>query len=144
MRNRILALAAVLALSIGAPSSPALAQAAGGLKSGMQAGLGELDKTLDKIGATPDQKTKIKAILFDAFTSMASAGPSVKTTARSFGQALMAPTVDRAGLERARVMAVGDFDSVSRVLVKALGDAADVLTPAQRAKLADMAKKKAS
>ncbi len=145
--KRLSAIAAVLVLATGALAPVASVHAEGaadGLKSGMQAGLGELDKTLDKVGATADQKTKIKAILFDAIMSMSSAAAPVKVTVQTFGQALMSPTVDRAQLEHARVMMVGNFDAFSKVMVKAVGDAADVLTPEQRAKLAALAKKKGS
>jgi Spy/CpxP family protein refolding chaperone len=102
----------------------------------MDMGMNALDKMLAKVDATPDQKAKIKAVIFDAFMSMASQAQALKTTGSEFGAALMAPHVDRAGLETARVSAVAEFDTFSKVMVKAIGDAAEVLTPEQRAKLA--------
>ncbi len=99
-------------------------------------GLNQLDKMLDKADATPDQRTKIKAIMMDAFMSMAGIAPQVKATAAEFAKSLMSPHVNRADLETARVSAVADFDSFTKVMVKAIGDAAETLTPEQRAKLA--------
>lgn len=118
--------------------------AAAAVKPGLDlnAGMGALDKLLAKADATPDQSTKIKAIIFDAVMSLGGQAQAFKATAASFGKSLMAPRVNRADLESARVSAVADFDTLSKVMVKAIGDAADVLTPEQRAKLAASAAKK--
>ena len=105
-------------------------------------GMNKLDEVLAKADATPDQKAKIKAVIVDAFMSLAAQAPALKTTGTAFGASLMAPHVDRAGLESARVSAVAEFDTFSKVMVKAIGDAAEVLTPEQRAKLAASAKPK--
>lgn len=108
----------------------------------LETGMNALDKTLAKADATPDQKAKIKAVIFDAFMSLGAQAPTIKTTATAFATSLMTPRVDRAGLESARVLAVSEFDAFSKVMVKAIGDAAEVLTPGQRAKLAPAAKPK--
>jgi protein CpxP len=143
------ALAAMLALPIiasaqdaAAPSAPAAAAPATKGALGMSMGMNEIDKVLTKADATPDQKAKIKAIMFDAFMSMGAEAPAVKATLSAFGASLTAPHVDRAALESARVSLVSDFDTFSKVMVKAIGDAAEVLTPEQRAKLAASAKPK--
>ena len=133
-----------LAVSIGAAAAAASGAAlaadppASAPKAGLNLNMGmnQVDKMLDKADATPDQRTKIKAILMDAFMSMASIAPQVKATASDFGKSLMAPRVNRADLETARVSAVADFDAFTKVMVKALGDAAETLSPEQRAKLA--------
>ena len=139
------ALAMVAGLVIMSTAAPAFAADPPGgnkLAGAATAGMGALDRTLDKVGATTDQKTKIKAIMFDAVMSMGTEGPALKATAAAFSQSLMAPHVDRAALEGARASAVADFDVFSKVLVKAIGDAAEVLTPEQRAKLAASVKPK--
>jgi Spy/CpxP family protein refolding chaperone len=122
-----------------APAAPA-APAKGGFNMGM--GMNQLDKVLAKADATPDQKAKIKAIIFDAVMSMGAEAPAVKATMSAFATSLVAPHVDRAALESARVSAVAEFDTFSKVMVKAVGDAAEVLTPEQRAKLAASGKTK--
>ncbi len=104
-------------------------------------GMNQIDKMLDKVDATPDQRTKIKAILMDAFMSMGSLAPEVKATVSGLGKSLMAPRVSRADLEAARLSTVADFDAFTKVMFKAIGDAADTLTPEQRAKLAKSASK---
>jgi len=122
-----------------APPAPAPAPK-GGLN--MDMGMNQLDKMLDKADATPDQKAKIKAVIFDAVLAMAANAPALKATASAFGASLVAPQVDRAALESARVSAVAQFDALSKIMVKAIGDAAEVLTQDQRAKLAASAKPK--
>ena len=52
---------------------------------------------------------------------------------------ITAPTIDRAALENLRAEHIAAADRASKVLAQALADAADVLTPAQRAKLGAMA-----
>jgi Spy/CpxP family protein refolding chaperone len=123
-----------------ATPAPTPAPAKGGFS--LDAGMNALDKTLAKADATPEQKAKIKAVIFDAVMSLAAQGQALKTTGSQFGAALMAPHVDRSELETARVSAVAEFDAFSKVMVKAIGDAAEVLTPEQRAKLAASAKPK--
>ena len=102
----------------------------------LDTGMNQIDRMLDKAQATPDQRTKIKAILLDAFMSMGALAPQLKATVSSLGATLMAPHIDRAALEAARVSSVADFDGFTKVLFRAIGDAAEVLTPEQRARLA--------
>ena len=49
---------------------------------------------------------------------------------------LMAPTIDRAALEQLRAAQMQQMDVISRRILAAVEDAADVLTPEQRAKFA--------
>ena len=97
-----------------------------------------IDKMLAAVDATPDQKTRIKEILHKG---MASIGPMHEKLAGAHGdlhRLLAAPTIDRAALEQLRTDRMADFDQASKVLVQTLADAADVLSPDQRAKLATM------
>jgi Spy/CpxP family protein refolding chaperone len=97
-----------------------------------------IDKMLAAVDATPDQKTRIKEILH---RGMASIGPMHEKLAGAHGdlhRLLAAPTIDRAALEQLRSDRMADFDQASKVLVQTLADAADVLRPDQRAKLATM------
>jgi Spy/CpxP family protein refolding chaperone len=48
---------------------------------------------------------------------------------------LTAPTIDRAALERLRARHIAEIDQASRTMVSAMADAAEVLTPALRARL---------
>jgi Spy/CpxP family protein refolding chaperone len=48
----------------------------------------------------------------------------------------MAPTIDRVALERLRVEQVQNVDALSKRILAAVEDAAEVLTPEQRQKFA--------
>jgi len=94
------------------------------------------DKALDAAEATPDQRARIHEILK---TAMQSIMPLHKQMADAHGELhrlLAAPTIDRSALETLRADEIGQLDQASKTLVSALADAAEVLTPAQRAKLA--------
>jgi len=51
---------------------------------------------------------------------------------------LTAPTIDRAALEQLRATEIGKLDQASKAAVQAMADAAEVLSPDQRAKLGAM------
>ena len=63
---------------------------------------------------------------------------------KAFGQfheLIMAPSLDRAKMESLRADQVKALDEASKSLVTAFGDAAEVLTPEQRAAFADLMRK---
>jgi Spy/CpxP family protein refolding chaperone len=87
--------------------------------------------------ASPDQKTRLAAI---ARAAMADVGPAHAQLREAHARAhalLMAPVVDRAALEQLRVEQMQRMDLVSRRILVAVEDAADVLTPEQRARFAE-------
>ena len=91
---------------------------------------------LADIDATADQKSRISAIARQAAADLA---PMRKThrDLRSKSIALLTqPTIDRAQLEALRAQQMQLGDAVSRRMLQAIEDAADVLTPEQRGKLA--------
>ncbi|HEY7852305.1 MAG TPA: Spy/CpxP family protein refolding chaperone [Caulobacteraceae bacterium] len=97
---------------------------------------GHIDKMLSEVDATPDQKSRVQAILKTAMESM---GPVHERMASAHGdlhRLLAAPVIDRAALEQLRAARIADIDQASQAMVKAMADAAEVLSPAQRAKLA--------
>ena len=94
-----------------------------------------IDKMLTEVAATPDQKARIHEILKGAMGSM---GPMHQHMAAIHGdlhRLRTAPTIDRAALENLRAGTIADVGQASKTLVGALADAAEVLTPVQRAKL---------
>lgn len=102
--------------------------------------MAHLDKMLTSVDATPDQKAKIKEILGAAMKPMAGAPGKMHEGMAQLHALLTAPTIDRAALERLRAEHVAAIDQMSRTMVQAMADAAEVLTPQQRAKLgAEMA-----
>lgn len=96
------------------------------------------DKMLKKLDATPEQTSKVHAIIeaaakdFDAARKTTTGGPD------SVRKLLSAPQVDRAAVETLRTQHLAEMDQTSKVVTKALVDMADVLTPEQRMKLASM------
>ena len=136
-----LVFAGALALTFGAGAVAGVAapEAArhGMMSGGMHAmGAAHLAKLLDEAGATPDQKARIRANMERAFGTMKPLHGRMHATHKELHDILAAPTVDRAALERLRAERMSDFYQASRVMVTALADSAEVLSPAQRAKLA--------
>jgi Spy/CpxP family protein refolding chaperone len=95
-----------------------------------------VEHMLDVAGATPDQKAKIRQILKTAFQQTAPQRRKAAETHRELGRLLTAPKIDRAAIERVRAEHVAATDQSGRILVKAFADAAEVLKPEQRAKIA--------
>jgi protein CpxP len=118
-------------------------QTGGGMHGMMMGGdhmqaMAHINAALDAVGATDDQKARIKTILHDGLGSLMTVHHEMGDTHEALIGLLSAPTIDRDALERLRVETMAKFDRASRTLVQALADAAEVLRPEQRAKLADM------
>lgn len=106
---------------------------------GMHAmGMAHVDRMLDNIGASGDQKSRIRTILQAGFQPMGRLHAGMHDTHASLHALLAAPTIDRAALERLRAGEIAQLDQASRTMVQALADAAEVLRPDQRVKLAGM------
>ena len=101
--------------------------------------MSHVTQMLDAVGAGDDQKAKISSILHAGFEPMAKMHEDMAKTHNALHQILAAPTVDRAALEQLRAAQIARIDSVSRTATAALADAADILRPDQRAKLATLA-----
>ena len=94
---------------------------------------------LGKVDATPEQKTRIKAIVQDAIKDLSQVREEHIKNRNAFTQALTQPSVDRATLKQIRQSEMQLAESASERFVNAIADAADVLTPEQRGKLVEMA-----
>lgn len=91
--------------------------------------------------ATPEQKARLSAIAKAAMADLQPLGAKQRA-ARAEGMRLLTqPNIDRAALERVRVEQIQIAEARSKRMSQAWADAADVLTPAQRAKLAEQAAK---
>jgi Spy/CpxP family protein refolding chaperone len=87
--------------------------------------------------ATAEQKSRITAIMKAAANDLSSLRGQGRELRRKSMQLLAAPTIDRAQLETLRVQQMQLHETVSRRMLTAMADAAEVLTPEQRAKLAE-------
>ena len=110
----------------------------GGMHGMHGMGQAHLEHMLTEVGASADQKAKIHAIMKTAFEAMKPLHEKMADTHRQLHQLLAAPTIDRAALEQLRAARIADFDQASKIMVQAMADAAEVLPPEQRAKLAGL------
>jgi Spy/CpxP family protein refolding chaperone len=88
------------------------------------------------IDATPEQKQKLTVIATGMVNDLLPAHQKMHAAKGRFAQLLRQPKTDRAALEALRAEHLALADDVSKRLAAGLADAADVLTPEQRAKLA--------
>lgn len=109
------------------------------MHASMGRGFGErgLERMLDGIDATPEQAEKIRAIVDAARDDLTPAIDGMRDTREKVAEMLGASTIDRAAAEALRAERVAAIDQASRRLTTAILDAADVLTPEQRAELVD-------
>jgi periplasmic protein CpxP/Spy len=100
--------------------------------------LEHMQAMLTKIGASDAQKQQIEGILKPAFEEMKAAHEGHSAAFKQFHEAIMAPSIDRSRLETLRADQIKALDEASKRLVTAISDAAEVLSPDQRAALAKL------
>ena len=98
--------------------------------------LEHMQTMLTRIGASDAQKAQIEAILKPAMNDMKAMHEGHFAALKQFHEAMSAPSIDRARLESLRAEQIKALDEESKRLVTALTDAAEVLSPDQRAALA--------
>lgn len=91
---------------------------------------------LRDVGASDDQQARVSAILGAAVTDLQRLKETHVENRDAFRAALAGPAVDRDALERIRKAELALAEDASRRVVQALADAAEALTPEQRAALA--------
>lgn len=96
-----------------------------------------IDRMLGKVDATSEQKTKIASIAKAAIADMAPAQQAHAAARTKFAELMKAEKVDHAAIEQLRAEQFALGETLTKKAAQALADAADVLTPAQRAKLVD-------
>lgn len=107
----------------------------------------EMEERIDKmvkhlgieIDATPEQQQKLSAIAKGAAKDLEPLRGQHREARREAIELLSAPNVDRAAIENLRAAKLQQADAASRRITQALADAAEVLTPEQRKKLAEHA-----
>ncbi len=90
---------------------------------------------LSDVDATAEQRARIAQIVKDAVGELQPLRDRHQAAHRETLQLLAASTIDRARLEKLRSEQVQLADTASRRLLQATMDAAEALTPEQRAKL---------
>jgi Spy/CpxP family protein refolding chaperone len=90
-----------------------------------------------EVDATEAQKQSLAPIVKNAVRDLLPLREKMRDTRQQVVALLSQANVDRAALEALRASRLELVEDASRVMTKALADAADVLTPEQRAKLAE-------
>ena len=91
------------------------------------------------VDGTPEQRQRVEAIAQSAVADLLPLREQHHSNRAAMHAALAGGTVDREALEQARRAELKLADEASARLARALADAAEVLTPEQRAELAEAA-----
>lgn len=121
---------------MGGPGGPGMMEGHGG-----HWGMGHmLERMLDKVDASDAQRTQIRQIAQLAQADLRAqheAGRALREQALAL---MSAPTLDAAAAESLRQQMLARHDQSSRRMMQAMLDIGNVLTPAQRTKLAEQMK----
>ncbi len=85
-----------------------------------------------EIDATQEQQEKITALVTAAAKDLKPVHDRMRATGKEIHGLLLADTIDRTALERLRAERLADAERISKNLVSALADVAEVLSPEQR------------
>jgi Spy/CpxP family protein refolding chaperone len=96
-----------------------------------------LGHALDAVDATAEQEDRIWAIIDDARAELRPMMREFRDTRTAVMELMAAPTIDRAAAETLRAGRIAAIDEASKKMAAAALDAAEVLTPEQRAKLVE-------
>jgi Spy/CpxP family protein refolding chaperone len=91
-----------------------------------------MQRLLDKVGATDSQKGQIKAVWDGLRPQLQTLHQQHAQLRQQIGQAISAPTIDTAGIEKLRQQSVQLMDKTSSVITQGMVSSAQVLTPDQR------------
>lgn len=94
-------------------------------------------RMLERVDATAEQEERIWAIIDDARAELRPMMREFRDSRETVAELLGAASIDRAAAETLRAERVAAIDTASRRMTGALLDAAEVLTPEQRAKLVE-------
>ena len=97
------------------------------------------DWVLSRVEASAEQRARIRTIVQNALNDLSRLREQHVQNREAFMSALTQPTVDRDALNQIRRAELQLAETGSDRLVDAIADAADVLTPQQRAKLVELA-----
>ena len=99
-----------------------------------------VSRMLSRVDATDEQKKKVAEIVKTAIGDMKAIRDKARNGRRATAELLSGPSIDRNALEALRAEQIQSADAASRRMTQALADAAEVLTPEQRAKLGERMK----
>ncbi len=95
------------------------------------------ERLVGSVDGTPEQKQKVSEIAKAAAKDLRELRQQAGDLRRQGMDLLKAPTIDRTALESLRSQQMTVADAISKRVATAFADAAEVLTPEQRVKLAE-------
>ena len=98
--------------------------------------LDHLAAVLTKIGVSEAQRSQVVGLMRPAFADMKSVHDSHWAAFGQFHELLFAPSIDRGKIDSLRADQIKSIDAASRRVTTAFADAAEVLSPEQRAAFA--------
>lgn len=105
---------------------------------------GGMGRVLEEIDATAEQEKKIWAIIDSTRSELRSTMIDFRNTREDVVDLLTASQIDREAAEKLRSERVAALDAASQKMTAALLDVAEVLTPEQRAELAEIIEERRS
>jgi Spy/CpxP family protein refolding chaperone len=143
LSSMVLAAAATLALSAWAQPGGHGHHGMDGFGGGPGLMMGRgVDHMLDGLNATDAQRTQVKQIFKAAADDLKAQRESGRALRERSMQIFAAPNVDAAAAESVRQQMIQQHDQTSRRMLQAMLDASKVLTPEQRAKIAERMKQR--
>ena len=104
--------------------------------------IGHMGRVLDRIGATAEQMAQIKTIMESAHNELQPVHAQMKTLRDQSTALFTQPAVDANAAEALRLQMQTLNGQVSKRMLQAMVESSRVLTPDQRAKMADMLNKR--
>lgn len=101
-----------------------------------------IDHMLDGLGATDAQRTQIKQIAMAAAADLKTQREAGRALHEKGMQIFAAPVVDAAAAESLRLQMLAQHDQASKRVLQAMLDVSKILTPEQRAKMAQRMKER--
>jgi Spy/CpxP family protein refolding chaperone len=101
-----------------------------------------LERMLNSVNATPDQRSRIQEIMKSARADLQAQHQASRGEREQLMALFAQPTVDARAVEAVRQQMLQSHDQSSRRWMQAMLDASAVLTPEQRAQLAERMKQR--
>lgn len=152
-----LTLAALVIAMAGSVALTVQAQPMGGMQGGMEhghhggkmmggdgarGGMQLSERVLDRVKATPEQRTQIRQIMDAARKDLQGQHEAGRALREQSMQLFTQPNVDANAAEALRQKMLAQHDQSSKRMLQAMVESSRVLTPEQRAQLADGLKKR--
>ncbi|HEV6968771.1 Spy/CpxP family protein refolding chaperone [Roseateles sp.] len=103
--------------------------------------MGHMGHMLDVVNATDSQRSQIEAIFKAAQQDLAGQRDAGRKLHEQMAALFAAPNIDAAAIESLRAQISAQHETASKRMSQAMIEAARVLTPEQRAKIAEVMKK---